>query len=287
MLIKNCSFDEFKNVLNHVEEKGRLQQSFQIVDIKNIEIQLAKKNCLIFFNEESVVLLIPVFDYYDTYVFFTSLKRLNQLFLEIKATVTDVGISKLRLSLCGKEKQEETDYFHSIKDLGFIISKKIARYNLDRSKNKKVSYLLSLVPEQYRNAEYAKLEDAEQILDLMLSEFDPIGDAVPELNDIREQIRKKSVVCIKNGAEVIAFHYFQIVNNIYFGLFDYTKKNYRNHFLLFAISAFLKEHLPKNIKRGYGWRDVNNKRTSKYAKENGECGDGIFVWNLCLSCEAK
>ena len=88
MLIENISFEQLKATIDKISAKSRLQRNYQIVDIKKIEEDLNKKNCLLFCNDETAILLIPIFDYYDCFLFFSDDKQLiddfqNLLHLDI------------------------------------------------------------------------------------------------------------------------------------------------------------------------------------------------------------
>ena len=88
-------------------------------------------------------------------------------------------------------------------------------------------------------------------------------------------MRKRS----KYQNKVIAFHYFEVINNIYFGLFDCTDIAYRKYIIQFAITEFMK-NMSNNYSRCYAWRDVNAVRLNKFAKLNKQKEDGVIIDNL-------
>lgn len=292
MLIERCTYKEFEVSLENLASEGKLQRSNQVVDLEIIKKAINNKCCLLSIMQGSVVLMVPEFSFYNLYLFFYNLESLRSNLQFIKNHCsTSLPCNFLKISLCGKELVEQDPLFSMISAEGFLVRKKIARFIPNRDKKLiNREFLNSLVPEQYRNVEYSVESDAEEILELLRTEFDDIGDSIPEIEEIRENIRKQQVVCVKYNGMIISFHYFKIVNNIYFGLFDYARPEFRKNFVFCAIQFFCAqdEFLNKHkFKRLYGWRDVLNKRTTSFAIKNGDIRDGVFVWNMACSVFSK
>lgn len=281
MLIENISFEQLKATIDKISAKSRLQRNYQIVDIKKIEEDLNKKNCLLFCNDETAILLIPIFDYYDCFLFFSDDKQLIDDFQNLLHL--DIFKHKIiKLSFCDNRNFVNVTILEKLLNIGFTVKNKIARFNSDNN-YELVSKLYALVPEEYKKVEYANVEDAQEILELMKGDFDTIKDNIPELDDIKANIAGKQVLCVKHNNQIVSFHYFKVVNNIYYGLFDFTRREYRQFFVFFAIANYV-ENLEKTnqtkYQRKYGWRDIDNKRTNKFAHLNKEKEDGVMICNL-------
>lgn len=293
--IEITSFEQFEIEYRDFFVKNRklIKKNYQIVDIKKIQQISNTKKSFVFVSECSFVFAYPIFDFLELIIFYTDeSKFISDLsFIKDYIHTNQSQIKKLKVSLCDNAGFENVEINNILLDNGFFVSKKIARFI--NSENLDSDYMLTLVPDHLRQAEYAKKEDAKEILECMFKEFDPIGDAIPELNEIENNIMKRQVVVVRDNSvthptntqgKIVSFTYFNVINSIYYGLFDYSDKNYRQHFVFFSIQNFM-DHIKreKKLTRSYGWRDLNNKRTTKYALKKKDEADGVVVCNLC--CE--
>lgn len=299
--IEITSFEQFEIEYRDFFVKNRklIKKNYQIVDIKKIQQISNTKKSFVFVSECSFVFAYPIFDFLELIIFYTDeSKFISDLsFIKDYIHTNQSQIKKLKVSLCDNAGFENVEINNILLDNGFFVSKKIARFINSETRTKKSNldsdYMLSLVPDHLRQAEYAKKEDAKEILECMFKEFDPIGDAIPELNEIEDNIMKRQVVVVRDNSvtlptntqgKIVSFTYFNVINSIYYGLFDYSDKNYRQYFVFFSIQNFM-DHIKreKKLTRSYGWRDLNNKRTTKYALKKKDEADGVVVCNLC--CE--
>lgn len=299
--IEITSFEQFEIEYRDFFVKNRklIKKNYQIVDIKKIQQISNTKKSFVFVSECSFVFAYPIFDFLELIIFYTDeSKFISDLsFIKDYIHTNQSQIKKLKVSLCDNAGFENVEINNILLDNGFFVSKKIARFINSETRTKKSNldsdYMLTLVPDHLRQAEYAKKEDAKEILECMFKEFDPIGDAIPELNEIEDNIMKRQVVVVRDNSvtlptntqgKIVSFTYFNVINSIYYGLFDYSDKNYRQYFVFFSIQNFM-DHIKreKKLTRSYGWRDLNNKRTTKYALKKKDEADGVVVCNLC--CE--
>ena len=296
--IEISSFEQFEIEYRDffVKNKKKIQKNYQIVDIKKIQQCASTKKCFIFVSETTFVFAFPIFDFLELILFYTDESKFENDLSFIKEYVkkNQPHVNKLKVSLCDNSGFESVRINDILLANGFYVSKKIARFKNSATRNNKSNldsdYMLTLVPEHLRHAEFAKKEDAKEILECMLKEFDPIGDAIPELYEIEDNIEKGQVVIVRDYSvthplgKIVSFTYFNIINSIYYGLFDYSDRNYRQYFVFYAVQYFM-DHIKrdKKISRRYGWRDINNKRTTRYALNKKDEADGVVVCNL--SCE--
>lgn len=291
MIIRNCTYDEFSKAVEEISKCKKLIENYQIIDLNKLKHNFEIKECILSISQDSVVVLVPYFDFYELYTYSTDESDLIKTLFNLKEEINE-NIS-LKLSFCTKKNIKETNYYQTLVDFGFTLKKQIARFRADlpTENNKKNTKLLvdkefieSVVPEQFRKADYARESDAHAILDLLKTEFDPVGDSLPDYDELVENIRKNHVVCIKDKDKVVCVHYYEVVNNIYYGLFDCTDKQYRHNFVYFSIVYFIKtESLKHKYARCYGWRDITKKRINKFGEQIGQVGDGVMIYNLCYT----
>ena len=291
MIRRQCTYTDFSDAVEHITESKRLIENYQIIDLNKLKHYFEVKDCFLSVSQDSVIVLVPTFDFYELYTYSTDEDDLIKALSCLKDEFS--GDISLKLSLCTKKNIKETNYYQKLLDLGFTLKKQIARFRADlpneKSKNNKSliineEFVSSVVPEQFRKAQYAKDSDAQSILELLKSEFDLIGDSLPDYDELIENIKKKQVVCVKDKDRVVCVHYFEVVNNMYYGLFDCTDKRYRHLFIYFSVMYFMKNELSnQKYSRRYGWRDVTKKRINKFGSQIGHVGDGVMIYNLCYT----
>ena len=287
MLYHVDSFELYKSLFESFQNNGKILKNYQIVDLQKIKKDILDGKVFIYSNDNAFFVLSLKYSFFNLSIYTNSYQTLKNDFFECFSSLKSSKDSKLSkwdkenfsLSLCYKGDLTDSDFISQLKTIGFKINKKLARFTI--SCKKQNSYL-DFVPEKFRKVDFAEESDADSIMVLLKDNFDLIGDYVPEYSDLVDNIRKKQVVCIRdqdNDNKVVAFHYFKVINNIYFGLFDCTDLNYRKYFLQFAISEFMK-NLEHKFKRCYAWRDVNATRLNKFAKQNQQNEDGVIICNL-------
>lgn len=164
---------------------------------------------------------------------------------------------------------------------GFRLGKKIARmHNLEDVKE--IEKKLEEHQDLPWQAEFAVPGDEWAILDLLLTEFDPRSDNLPELADIADNIRKKQVFVIRDGARIVSVHYFTRKGAIAYGWYDITRKEYRKKLLYFSMLHFQYKFwkTQPEAKRSYSWRDTANTRLMALARACSQFSDGVYIYNL-------
>lgn len=112
--------------------------------------------------------------------------------------------------------------------------------------------------------EVANPDDAQEIFDMLKSEFDLYADNIPEFVEVKENIDKQQVFIIRKDNKIALLHYFTVKNNILYGYYDLVRKEYRNEQLYFSLILFIYNYIAKNnIKRRYEWRNITKKRLAK------------------------
>jgi hypothetical protein len=288
-VMRKATLDSYRTMTDVLKIRhGRLLTNI-FIDINKIKALLQNKKCLFYSTNDSLIIMIPYHNhYYDCLFQSASLVALERDITECM----DVYQGKLclRFSIIGKEPQTG-GIAALIEKCGFKLGKKLARMIPKKLVDEKVMHAwASLGDRNDRNdrnddnedneikAEFAKPEDAKEILDLLLAEFDILADNLPELESIVENIKKKQVIIVKLNDKIAAFHYFAIENNIRSGIYDVTHKDFRNYNLQNIIYDFLM--LNVNCKRIYSWRDTANKRLLKYSKLLGSEPDGVYIYNM-------
>lgn len=254
---------------------------------------LEKKECFSLQNEKAIFIMIPYHNtYYDILFAAINEESLRNIIDEFKLNWH--ADWPIRVSVIGTEREagKIAEVFGAA---GFSLGKKLARTRQkaasgcvkeamhDLSMSKKVDSGGMCPPERTANFSFAVAGDEKEILSLLLEVFDPRDDNIPELDAIRENIKKKQVVVVRTAGLIAYLHYFEIKNGAYYGWYDVTRKEYRNQFLLFGLDEFLSRHFVENritINRTYGWRDTANRRLMKFAMLNNQICDGVYLYNL-------
>ena len=172
---------------------------------------------------------------------------------------------------------------------GFVRTKRLARIRAKFDATRKALCEKLTAPIPY-TPEFALPGDEQEILDLLLEEFDPVADNLPTLAEIRENIEKQQVAILRNEGKILSLHYFTIHNSIYYGWYDITRKEYRGDFLFLKIELFVSDHFQKNgirFKRAYGWRDITNKRHKREDRLGGKAWENVFTDYLLWAGEAS
>lgn len=287
MELNLATFESFSKQLDFVRSKRALLTNM-FVDANKTKALIEEKICFSIHNEEAIILLIPYHNsYYD--VLFTATNEIALQTITLQLQEIYVEEQLLRVSVVGKEPQTGAiaDIFQSN---GFILQKCIARMLAKLALATTVEAHEELIKDcqRFDNKEkisvaLAREDQAVEILDLLLEEFDVCADNVPELSAIIDNIKKEQVVVVNYQGKVAALNYYELHKSILLSLFDVSRKEYRKLFLHMHVGPFINEHFIKNnirITRAYGWRDIANKRLMKFAKLNNQLPDGIYIYNM-------
>ena len=288
MLEKIQDFGQVEKSIKSITQDTGLKRNFQIIDLNKLKKNIQNKNCFMYSSAYSVVIFSPYYDFFEVFLYLSDYSvasdDLKNAISALESYFKENGSNAykyLKFSACCKNDFENSPIYEIIRFSNFKKINSIARYVLLKNSDT-LKMLYEFVPEQYRRVEFANVEDADDIMSLMLANFDVMGDSVPERIDLIENTKKKQVLCVKYENQLIAFHYFEVINNIYYGLFDCTHKKYRKYFVQFAIANFLYIYNQSHkieYSRCYGWRDSSKSRLNSFAKNISQQKDGVVIFN--------
>lgn len=295
MNIKSSYFNTVIYKINEIKNKNSLSLS-NIFDFKEFEDIITNKKCISFETEYALFVLTPFHEkYYNIFYMASDIKQLENI---LNIFIAEYKSSMMvRVSVIGKEPQAG-DVAKLFERAGFLLGKRLARMifkqkeqNIDSIvsdiSSEKISYGKQKGSDQKSNEirifQFAVSGDEYEIFEMLQNEFDICDDNIPEVDDIAENVKKKQVVVIRDNGKIVSFHYFELKNNKYYGLYDVTRPEYRSQFLVLGIYYFLNNYFSKNkivINRSYGWRDTANKRLMKFALLNNQIPDGVYIYNM-------
>lgn len=290
MLLEKASPEVIWKKIDEIRSKNPFALGNIFLNYNEIHDIFKKKECLFLQDDNAIFILIP---YHNTFydILYTALndEALKHIIDNFKL-LYDRKL-KVRVSIVGKEDKAES-VASLFAEKGFSLGKKLARtlikknnQDVDKAKSSLSQEIESTYSDCFttKDVSFANSGDEKQILSLLLEEFDPCDDNIPELEVIADNIKKKQIIVIKDNGIIACFHYFEIKNGKYYGIYDVTRKEYRGEFVFFAIDKFLKQYFIKNnivINRSYGWRDTANKRLMKFAILNNQIPDGVYIYNM-------
>lgn len=229
---------------------------------------------------DSAFALTRKHDQWDDILF--AARDLNGLQAGVNSLVEHL-ISPAKVSIIASEQagQEMADIFAQA---GFRLGRKIARMrNMEDMKEleKKIRENSDGNDDNW-DVDFARPGEERQILDLLLTSFDSRADNIPQLEEIRDNILKRQVFVIRDGQKLVACHYFTKNNNMAYGWYDITAREYRKKFLYFHMLKFQYKFWKNEpqIKRSYSWRDCNNRRIMALAKQSSQLPDGVYIYNM-------
>lgn len=248
----------------------------QLVELFN------KKDCLFVRSKSAMFILEPRHNSY--YNIFFVCANTDSLGLQIRELQAKYTLNKpLSVSLAGKEP-ETGQICEIFKSCDFRVIKKLLRMRLNRVDEKIINAMRSFGEDYNKYLEFAKPGDEQEIYDILASEFDPVGDQLPELVEIRERIDQENIAVIRKNGRILALQYFHLYPGILHSLYDVTLKEYRgSDGLFFALAIFVMEYLKaKNITsyRSLGWRDASRIKLLKHSKKSNQGWDGVVLYNM-------
>lgn len=272
-----------------------------IMDYQTLSNAIEKKECFIVQHDLAILILIPYHNLYYDILYCADNADTLKIIINIFKSIYDKDYY-VHVGIIGKENHV-ISISNIFKECCFTLTKKYARmYTIINKKskaseanvyfngNKKpvakktdvISKPSSKVTHKYITS-FAHDGEEDQILSLLLEEFDISDETVPELDTIREHIKNKQIIVVKHIDNIVALLYFEIKNKTYYGIFEMSKKEYRHEFLMYYIYEFRLNYFNKNkmvFNRFVGWRNKENKRLMKYSALNNEFPDGIYIYNL-------
>lgn len=247
-----------------------------------------KKNCYLNIFEDAAILFVPRFIYYDEILYIATTPNVLARSLKVLQE-TYPSDRTMTLSIIGKEPSInamvdvlESLYFTQMSKLGRMILKKPTAKILDAIRD----IVAAQDDDHTLIPSFAEEGDAEEVFNFLSREFDICADALPEQDEVLENIRKRQVIIIKDSEKIVCVHYFMIKNHIYYGYFDATDIDYRKKFLFFRIILFiftLEEDRMKFIVRRYGWRNFKKKSLLRFALHCNQKLDGVLVYHFAWS----
>ena len=167
---------------------------------------------------------------------------------------------------------------------GFGLVKKLLRTRLKLPESKILAAMRPFAEEVRDQLGYARHGDEEEILEMLCESFDPMGDNLPELAEIRERIDERCVAVVRKEGRILALNYFGIQSGVLHSFYDVTRKEYRggNGFFM-ALSVFVHDELKArgiDCGRSLGWRDAAQKKLLKHAQKSNQRPDGIVIYNM-------
>lgn len=280
--MKHATFSLFSQEYDALKARHRCTLSNIFQDRESLENLFTKKDCLLFPTEGCLFLFAPFHGVCH-----------DCLYLAADITALEDGLrlclahaelpAPVRLSVIGKEplagKQAQV-----FQKQGFTLCKELLRTRLKKPTPRIIEAMRALVEnELLGEISFAVAGDEEEILAMLLEEFNIVGDNLPELATIREDIAKRHIVVLRRNGRIASLHYFQRHRNTLHALYDVTRKEFRREQMFTAISLFLYDTFEKEERKAvriFGWRDISKKRLVRHAQKNNQEMDGIHIYNL-------
>lgn len=212
-------------------------------------------------GEETIVFSVQEEKLQRCFFASTNEKELNSLLKELPSgTVMDYII-----------KKKETDFCWT--EAGFGLYRTLIRYtnpsweDESRPKSKRALFLEQFYDENI--GQFATVEDAEEIYELLYKIFDVRVSRLPSMQQLIEMIKKKWVLLYREQGRIIAFLMYQIEGRKYYGYQIYNEGtadityNLERKATQYAKSAY-------QVKSSYGWVEIDN------FGANDRCDGGNF-----------
>lgn len=191
--------------------------------------------------------------------------------------------SSIRTSVIGKEETCKS-IIQPLENKRFVIIKKLLRMRNGASSDKIFSAMRILAANYIDNTQFAEYRDAEEILSLLCEEFSIVGDNIPTLEEIKDNIEKRNVAIVRINDKIGAIHYFHVEKGIAHGYFEVTRKEFRGgDGLLFSLYIFEHDYFKRmgtKINRSYGWREATKTRLVKSSSQLNSFHDGVVIYNM-------
>lgn len=277
--MEKCNFSTYISALDKLKKTASIKVTNFFLDGEEIKAMLAKNQCFIIENGNGALFLLKPWHNENYDVFFMA-RDLASLQNSIGLLPPLMG---LRVAVIGRDPlAENTAALFTA--AGYNLAKKLLRMRCKPAKPGLKKALRVFAEPYAENFDFARPEDAEEILEILSGDFDPVGDNLPGLDEIREAAAKKWIPLLRINGRIASLHYFTLHNNILNGLYDITRKEHRGGDALFpALKYYVDEQVPRlhpDIKRAYGWRDCKNNKLIKNAETLNQHYDGIVIYNM-------
>ena len=280
--MQHATFSLYSAAYDALKARRRCALSNIFQDRESLEQLLTQKDCLLFPTEGCLFLFVPFHGVCH-----------DCLYLAADIPALENGLTSclahaelpapVRVSVIGKEPLAgmQTRVFQH---QGFTLRKELLRTRLKKPDPRIIEAMRALAGNALlKEISFAVAGEEEEILAMLLSEFDIVGDNLPELATIREDIAKRHIAVLRRNGRIASLHYFQRHRNTLHALYDVTRKEFRREQMFTAISLFVLDTFEKEEGkpvRAFGWRDISKKRLVRHARKNDQEMDGVHIYNL-------
>ena len=195
---------------------------------------------------------------------------------------------KIMFRLATKKEEEKQKFKNIFLEANFTETDQLIRITHGSRKSdyldQFINEIIKKIPPELKHVGVAIEQEANSIQNILLSEFDPITDDLPTVEEILDDIKNQSVfVCRNTNNEITALTYERVdlQNKCINYLYEVTLPAYRKSWIYYLLNTFrdkyLKEKYP-GIKKGYGWRNVKkNRLISNSIKMFSDYLDGTVI----------
>lgn len=271
-----------------LKQQTALRVSNLFLDNRQICKKIENSECYFLRGAESLFFLVPSHEVMHSLYFLSASPE--ALAADLPALLNGADPDRpIRTSVIGREEMCKS-VVAALEQNGFTARNTLLRMLIPWPTGKILEGMRLLAADYLGMATFAREEDAEAVRDLIHEEFDIIKNNIPDLDEIRENIKNNNVTIIRMNGVIAAMHYFYLENGILHGYFDITRKSFRGgNGLMFALNIFELEYFKREgikINRYYGWRDASKTRLIKSSSKTKAVHDGIVIHNLLWGTQA-
>lgn len=272
-----------------LKQKAPLRVSNLFLDNRQVRRKIADSECYFLQSGRSLFLLVPFHGVmYNLYFLSATPEALAS---DLSSLMQEFDFScPICTSVIGREEQC-APILGAFAANGFVEKNTLMRMLSKKPEEKILAGMRLLAADSLERVSFAKEEDAEELLELLCEEFDIVENNIPDLGEIKEDIRNNRIVVIREGNIIAAMHYFDVENGISHSYFDVVRKEFRGgNGMIFALYIFKLDHFKREgakINRFLAWRDTSRPRLIKNAGKTNECPDGIVIHNLLHPAEPR
>lgn len=277
----SANIDSFISIYDKLKQKGRvITNSF--ASVAELTKTFNSKDCFICSFDHSLFVVIPEYSHYELYYYSLGLEELSY---DLNALKEEFPNSSLKIKLVTRKpeiEQQMSDFFlkNDFEEKCRILRVCSTSFGILEHIDV-VNEIVNSTPKEYRHVRYAKDSEVMAVQELLLTEFDPVNDSVPDINEIRENIEKQQVIVVTDEqGKVLSLRYFTVENDICSFIFEVTHKDYRKYCLPFQIILFFAEENKRNgikYKKFLGWRNAQKSNLVKFSKSMKDFPDGTVI----------
>lgn len=278
---KKANLDQFVSSYDELKRQGSIVTN-SFFNINILSKYFNEKDCIICNYAKSFYVLIPFYDYYEIQFYTLSLQNLEEDLNNLKQIYSQ---KLLKIRLITRDIDIEDEYHSLFEKNGFQRKGRLVRMVIKSQGITKYTEVLreciEEIPSQYRHVGYAEEKDANQVLDLLESEFDEVLDSLPEMDEILENIKNKQIIVVKDdNGRVLSARYFTIEGSTCNVIYDVTHKDFRKLSIFYQVIIFFVDEVRSHhleFKRSFGWRNVKRTELLKFSKAMDEVPDGTVI----------